>query len=282
MPRTILLKTLLSLMVLSILTSCSAASSRLFSSISFVASPTALPTLTFSPTITETETPTPFQPLPTSTLTLTPSITPTFTQTLTPTQVPTDTPTLTPTLPLAHAITDIRGHHQAFSIDCETAAAKDWANYFSKDFNEAEFQYHLPISDNPNYGFVGDVNGPWGQVPPYAYGVYPGPVADLLNTYGVQAKAYSGYTLDQIKAKIAEGVPVIVWIIGNMEGGVPSTYTDSSGRKVVVAAFEHVAIVTGYDQDRIRYMNEGMFYQVPTKVFLNSWGILGNMVVVDK
>jgi len=128
---------------------------------------------------------------------------------------------------------------------------------------------------------VGDINGPWGQVPPYAYGVYAGPVADLLNSYGVPARAYKNYTLEQLKAKIARDIPVIAWVIGNVVGGVPTQYTDTSGRTAIVAAYEHVSIVTGYSQDRIRYMNEGMFYEIPTSVFLNSWGVLGNMVVVD-
>ncbi len=256
---------------------------------SFLYGTTATPTITLTlrPSLTLTFTHTPFQPLPTSTRTLVPTITPTFTQTstvtvtLTNTPVPTDTETPQPTLPDSHYITDIRGHPQFFPLGCETSAAKDWANYFSRDFNEFEFQFRLPLSDNPDYGFVGDVNGPWGQTPPYAYGVYSGPIADLLNAYGIQAKAYKNYTLEQLKAKIAQNIPVIVWVIGNVIGGVPAEYTDSQRRTTIVAAYEHVVIVTGYSQDRIRYMNEGLFYEAPVSVFLNSWGVLGNMVVVD-
>jgi hypothetical protein len=29
-------------------------------------------------------------------------------------------------------------------------------------------------------------------------------------------------------------------------------------------------------------MNNGNFFEVPKDIFLNSWGILGNMVVVDE
>ncbi len=150
-----------------------------------------------------------------------------------------------------------------------------------KDFNEFEFQYRLPVSDNPDYGFVGSVNAPWGQVPPYGYGVYAGPVADLLNVYGIPAKAFKGYTLEQIKAKIAQDEPVITWVIGNVVGGVPSEYTDKEGRKTIVAAYEHVVIVTGYNENHIRYMSNGKFYDTPDEVFLNSWKVLGNMVIVD-
>ncbi len=203
----------------------------------------------------------------------------------TPYPTPTKTtPTIapSPTLPVEYFISGIHGHKQFFPLGCETAAAKDWANFFNHDFNEFEFQYRLPQSDNPDLGFVGDVNSPWGQVPPYGYGVYAGPVADLLAVYGIPAKAYKNYTLAQIKASIAQDKPVIVWVIGNMVGGLPSTYTDKKGNQTIVAAYEHVVIVTGYSADHIRYINNGKFYDTPTRVFLNSWGVLGNMAIADQ
>jgi hypothetical protein len=120
--------------------------------------------------------------------------TPSSTQTkATPTTAP------SPTLPVGHLISGIHGHKQFFSLGCETAAAKDWTNYFNHDFNEFEFQFRLPLSDNPDLGFVGDVNSPWGQIPPYGYGVYAGPIADLLAVYGIPAKAYKNYTLASSK-----------------------------------------------------------------------------------
>jgi uncharacterized protein YvpB len=199
---------------------------------------------------------------------------------LTPSAAPSASPA--PTIPKEHYILAISGHHQYFPLGCEAATAKDWANYFGKDFNEFEFQYKLPLSDNPDYGFVGDVNAPWGQVPPYGYGVYAGPVADLLNAYDIPARAFQGYTLEQLLAKIAADKPVIAWVIGNVVGGVPAEYTDKEGRKVTVAAYEHVVTLTGYSDQKLRYMTNGKFFETPKEVFLNSWGVLGNMVIVDK
>jgi uncharacterized protein YvpB len=228
------------------------------------------------------------QTTPTPSLTATATPEPTATASITATDVPstptevTPSATAAPTLPVSHFITKISGHRQFFALGCETAAAKDWAIYFRKDFNEYEFQYKLPLSDNPDFGFVGSVNSEWGQVPPYAYGVYAGPIADLLNQYGIQAAAYKGYTFEQLQDKIAHDLPVIAWVIGNVVGGVPAEYTDKEGRTTVVAAYEHVVIVTGYDAKHIRYMNNGKFYDTPTQVFLNSWEVLGNMVVVDR
>ena len=140
----------------------------------------------------------------------------------------------------------------------------------------------MPLSDNPDLGFVGDANGPWGQVPPYAYGVHAAPVAALLQKYGVDVEGGKGYTLEQMKEKLAAGHPVIVWVIGNMEGGVPAEYTDLAGNKTIVAAFEHVVILTGYDEDSVRYVNNGRFFEAPNEVFLNSWKVLGNMAVFHR
>jgi hypothetical protein len=68
-----------------------------------------------------------------------PTVTPTIPPpTLTPPVLqPTSTPTLA--LPEEHYILNISGHRQHFPLGCEAAAAKDWANYFNKDFNELKY-----------------------------------------------------------------------------------------------------------------------------------------------
>jgi uncharacterized protein YvpB len=219
---------------------------------------------------TGTPSPSPLPPTSTPLPSLTPS--------------PTITPTSTPSYPAEHIITDIHGHRQYFPLGCETAVAVDLAMYVGVQISEYEFQTRLPQSDNPDLGYVGGLEGPWGQTPPYSYGVYAGPIADLLTAYGVPALGIKGYTIEEIKAQIAEDHPVIAWVIGNVVGGIPSEYTDSQGNTVIVAAYEHVVIVTGYNDinGTIRYMNNGRFYDVPTPVFENSWGVLGNMVVILK
>lgn len=203
-----------------------------------------------------------------------------FTETPFPTftaVAPTPTPVV---IPDSFYITDINGTGQYFSLGCEASAAVDWAAYFGVEIYEFNFQHELPLSDNPDLGFVGDAKGPWGQVPPYAYGVHAAPVAELLRQYGLPAIGRKGLTLDEIHASLAQSRPVIVWVIGNMVGGVPYEYTDKDDNTTIVAAYEHVVILTGYNQTSIRYMNNGRFYEVPNEVFLNSWGVLGNMTVL--
>lgn len=182
--------------------------------------------------------------------------------------------------PAEYYIRDISGHKQYFPLGCETSAAVDWALYYGLDINEYEFQTRLPQSDNPDFGFVGGVEGPWGQVPPYSYGVYAGPIASLLREYGLPAVGLRNVSLEIVKQEISKRNPVIAWVIGNMVGGIPSEYIDREGNRVLVAAYEHVVILTGYDDDSIRYMNNGNFFEVPQQVFLNSWNVLGNMAVI--
>lgn len=185
-----------------------------------------------------------------------------------------------PQIPDEHYIYNIWGHRQYFPIGCEASAAMDWARYFGVEVNEFNFQYQLPQSDNPDVGFVGSVEGPWGQVPPYAYGVHAAPVAQVLREqYAMDAWGVKDFTLEQLKEELAADRPVIAWVIGNVVWGEPYEYTDEQGDTTTVAAFEHVVIVTGYSSDTIRYMNNGKFYDIPTEYFLNSWRVLGNMVV---
>ena len=217
------------------------------------------------------------------------AITPTavFTSTATflpPTATPepsqTTSPTPRPEAPESFYIESITGHRQVYSLGCEAGASVDWARFFGTSFYEFDFQNALPLSDNPDYGFVGDVNSEWGQIPPYAYGVHASPVAELLQKYGLPAKAVENFTIDEAKRELAQGDPIIVWVIGNMVWSQPVQYTDKEGRTTTVAPYEHVVILTGYNKDSIRYMTNGRFYDTPTDVFLTSWGVLGNMAVI--
>lgn len=231
----------------------------------------------------QTSVPTVQEPIasPTSAQTATEAVSATSTsapQALTAT--PTALATLAKNYPESFYIKDITGHRQVYSLGCEASASVDWAGYFDVPIIEYTFQVGLPLSDNPDYGFVGDVNSPWGQIPPYGYGVHAEPVADLLVSYGLPAKAVRNYSIEELKQKLSESKPAIVWVIGNMEWSEPVNYTDSEGRVSVVAPFEHVVIATGYDADSIRYMSNGKFYDTPTDVFERSWGVLGNMAVI--
>ncbi len=219
--------------------------------------------------------------LPDVTAPVSSTFTPTFesTPTATVTSTATVMPTLALTIPAEVYITDMEVHRQTYSLSCEAAAAVDWAQYFDVFIYEYEFQTSLPISDNPDLGFVGTKDAPWGQIPPYAYGVHAEPVAALLQTYGLPAVAARDFTIEQLQAELASGQPVIAWVIGNCVSATPVVYTDLQGNQVTVAPYEHVIIMVGYGNGKVRYYNAGDLFETPIDVFARSWAVLGNMVI---
>jgi subtilisin-like proprotein convertase family protein/uncharacterized protein YvpB len=187
-----------------------------------------------------------------------------------------------PSLPPRARIYNISGQPQALPLDCESRVAVDWAGYFGYHINELQFFNRLPHSDNPDAGFVGDVYGVWGQIPPYPYGVHAEPVAALLQAYGVPAYTHRPLRWDELKAEIAAGRPVYVWTIGAANSNeVPIYYTSSDGLRTIVAHYEHVVIVVGYTESDVIIMDGGTFKTRSIQQFLGSWSALGNMAILN-
>jgi LysM repeat protein len=188
------------------------------------------------------------------------------------------------TLPAFAYIDGVRGYPQTYSLSCESRSAADWAAFWGYRVSEVEFLFNLPVSDNPDEGFVGDPNGPWGYTPPKPYGVHAEPVAALLREYGLEAEARRGMTWDEARAEIAAGRPLIVWIIGAMWNGTPLIYTALDGKTTTVARYEHAMILIGYDSQYVRVVDSasGKTQTYTVHAFRTSWAVLGNMAVVGK
>jgi uncharacterized protein YvpB len=155
----------------------------------------------------------------------------------------------------------------------------DWAGYFGYAIDELAFMNGLPKSDNPDKGFVGDVNGVWGNIPPNAYGVHAGPVAERLRAYGVPAQAQRPLSWAALRAEIASGQPVMVWILGSGFNGIPEYYTPTDGLHTVVARYEHTVLVTGYSETKVTILNGATISTLSIDQFLDSWSALGNMAI---
>jgi uncharacterized protein YvpB len=257
-----------------------------------------------SPAFFATATRTPFQPLDpwTSTPPYTPTFTPTATSTVTETPLPptpTDTPLPTDTPyptdtpdpfqpppvenafpPEEASINSIEGHAQLYTLDCESRSAVDMAAYFGVFIDENEFLNRLPLSDDPNEGFVGNYWDPRGQIPPASYGVYAGPIAALLREYGLNAYAASGLSWETIRNEIAYGRPVMAWVINNTYPGAPVSYTPSNGNTTTVAHFQHTVLVIGYTPSYAVILDGDIVYWRTIDQFLDSWSVLGNMAVL--
>jgi uncharacterized protein YvpB/LysM repeat protein len=193
-------------------------------------------------------------------------------------------PALADSLPESALISGVEGHPQDHSLSCESRSAADWAAFWGVEISESEFLSNLPRSDNPDIGFVGDPDDPWGYSPPYSYGVHAGPVAALLRSYGLQAEAQRGLKWKELRKEVAAGRPVILWVIGQMWRGNSRSYTASDGSTTHVAPFEHTMILIGYDPATVKmvdaYSSRILTYSLET--FLASWSVLGNMAILGK
>jgi subtilisin-like proprotein convertase family protein/uncharacterized protein YvpB len=202
--------------------------------------------------------------------------------------MPAPTPTPTPVnLPSSASVSGMSGQDQQLKLDCESRSAVDWAKHFGSNIDEIDFLNHLPRADDPEAGFVGNPNGNWGNIPPNDYGVHALPIATLLNDYGLTATSYKSLTWNDLKAEIASGYPVIVWIIGdnfrNIVNGTPHFYTSpSSGNTTIVAPYEHTVILVGYSPSTVTVLNGVRFMDVSLTQFLNSWSVLDFMAVLAR
>lgn len=184
-------------------------------------------------------------------------------------------------LPDSANIASVHGHPQKHSLSCEARSAADLAAYWGISLGENEFLGVLPRADNPEQGFVGNPDDPWGYMPPHSYGVHAGPVAQTLGEFGLQANAHSNLGWDDLRGEINAGHPVIVWVIGQMWPGNVVEYQAPDGSTSLVAAYEHTMILIGYSSDSVQVLDSysGQYQTYPLSTFLQSWAVLGNMAV---
>jgi len=178
-------------------------------------------------------------------------------------------------------VNGVVGHPQYWPLSCESRAASDFAAFFGYTVSEAEIMAYVtqaPRTDNPNYGFVGDPWGAWGQIPPNPYGVHSNPIENALVSYGMPVYGERNLTWDFLRSEIASGRPVIVWIIGAMWPGEQKIYIDTLGRTAIVAAYEHTVILIGYNATTVWVVDayDGLTKSYPVSSFLTSWGVLQN------
>jgi uncharacterized protein YvpB len=173
------------------------------------------------------------------------------------------------------------GHPQEHNLSCESRSATDVAAFWGAVFAEDDFFRRLPKSDNPNRGFLGDVDLPPGSMPPVGYGVYAGPVAANLRSFGLDAQAHHEWNLDALKMELATGRAVVIWATYDMRLPGVEEWTSSDGATSVIVQWQHTFIATGYDEGGIYLIDA---YDAITKYFSfeafdAAWAQLGRLAV---
>ena len=173
------------------------------------------------------------------------------------------------------------GHPQEHNLSCESRSATDLAAYWGTVFSEDDFFRRLPKSDNPYRGFLGDVDLPPGTMPPAGYGVYGGPIAANLRSFGLDARSRREWNLEGLKAELAVGRPVIVWATYDMRLPGVEAWTSSDGATSVVVQWQHTFIAVGYDEGGLYLVDayDGTEKYFTYEAFDPAWAQLGRMAV---
>lgn len=141
---------------------------------------------------------------------------------------------------------------QTKNLSCESASIRMLLRYHGIEAEEEQIQAKFSKSLNPNLGFRGDVNGNiWGID---NYGVHAEPVSKVIQKYGLNAKAYKDISEDELKKKVLDGNPAIIWV--NISNPNPEQKIVKIGKQEVkLISGEHTVVVTGY-KNGYWYLND--------------------------
>ncbi len=140
---------------------------------------------------------------------------------------------------------------------CEITAVAIMLNGYGVEVDKLTLAEMMPLSDDPNLGFVGD---------PYSYEgwtIYPLALVDIIKQYTGTATVLTDTTLNVLRNTLRQGKPIVVWV--SMDG-----------------FYIHAVCLVGYD-------SEGFYYNDPwtgeKNVFVGSeafdanWASQGRLAI---
>lgn len=176
---------------------------------------------------------------------------------------------------------EVEGRAQGRSLSCESRSAVDLLGFYGIRVTEETFLASLPRSDNPDLGFVGDVNGPGEQLPPAGYGVHVDPVARAIRQYGLIVDAHRGKDLAWLRSELRAGRPVLVWATGQLDAPAGVRMRGADGRDFTAVRGEHTFIVVGAGPGELVLLDPatGREKRVFDQQFDASWATLGRTAI---
>ena len=171
---------------------------------------------------------------------------------------------------------DIPFYKQERNLSCEYAAIQIATSYWGNAVSEYSLDDVVGWSDNPHWGYRGDINGWWGNTTDY--GVYAEPLADALPQFGFYGDTfYAEGDASQLTSRLDSGTPTIVFLAMWGDQSVYETADDGTTYKLV--AGEHVLVAYGYN-------NDGVFMSDPATAgvkfmdwgtFMDDWNVMDGM-----
>src|SRR5215204_4748796 len=109
------------------------------------------------------------------------------------------------------AFIEVPLYTQQRNLSCEYASLVIAMGAYDTWVSEWTFDDLVPLSDNPHWGYRGDINGLWGNT--RDYGVYPEALVDPLAQLGFRGVViYTHGDAGALRTYLNNGVPVVLWL----------------------------------------------------------------------
>jgi uncharacterized protein YvpB len=160
------------------------------------------------------------------------------------------------------AFVEVPLYTQQRNLSCEYASLVIALGAYDTWVSEWTFDELVPLSDNPHWGYRGDINGAWGNTTDY--GVYPEPLVEPLAQLGFRGEVvYAKGDADALTRYLDNGVPVVLWL--GMWGDQGYYEYAADGTPFKMNPGYHVVVAYGYDES-------GVYAADPATGSAVSWG----------
>jgi LysM repeat protein len=166
---------------------------------------------------------------------------------------------------------------EEWPVASEVAAAALATTYWGSAVAFDELLAAIPVADNPHEGFRGAYTGMWGSTDDY--GVYSGPLATALQSFGLAADAfYADGDAAALTSRIDSGAPVLVWITFQLTPQERNVVENEGGRYSLIAE-QHAVLVYGYDDAGVMIVDvsDGLYHHYAWDDFMTSWNLFDGM-----
>lgn len=173
-------------------------------------------------------------------------------------------------------IPGVVAYQQQRTLSCEYAAISIATGALGAWVSEYDIEAVTPLSENPHWGYRGNINGVWGATDDY--GIYADALIPGLNQFGFQGNSFYGDP-GELRSSIDKGQPTLVWL-GLMGDQSHDEYT-SDGTRYQLTAAMHVMVAYGYDDGGVYLSDPGMgqylYYDWGT--FNSMWQVMDGMAL---
>jgi uncharacterized protein YvpB len=165
---------------------------------------------------------------------------------------------------------------QQRNLSCEYAAAVIAMAAYGVWVNEYDFDGLVGWSENPHWGYRGDITGWWGNTEDY--GVYASALAPAIRNFGFWAEEfYAQGDASTLTNRIDSGAPVIVWL--GLWGDTGFYQWTAEGTPYKLVSGMHVVVAYGYDSGGVWVSDPATggktYYDWGT--FMTYWNVLNGM-----